>query len=455
MSVHVTSQTRSPAGSSVGLRTFAVIWFGQVISLLGSGLTSFALGLWVYQASGSVTQFALTALSATLPHLLLSPLAGSLADHWDRRRTMILSDLGAGLSTLAVAALLLGGCLQVWQVYLSAGVSAAFGAFQFPAYSAAIGTLVPRRHLGRANGLVQLGQAASEILAPLLAGALVGTIQVGGVIMIDCATFIFAVLTLLVVRIPQPPAVEMTDDYTQDARGAHDAPPAALAGAASAGWRFILAHPGLLGLLGFLAIFKFLWGLVAATITPMILGFADPAELGALLSIAGVGLLSGSLLMSAWGGPSRRILGVLLFEGLTGLCFVLVGLRPIFWTVALGVFGAHACIAVISGSSQTLWQSKVPVGLQGRVFAAIQMASGASSPLAYILAGPLAERVFEPLMAVDGPLTGSLGLVLGGGPGRGLALLLVCIGLLKLAVSVAGGLYPPLRRVEDELPDNQ
>jgi DHA3 family macrolide efflux protein-like MFS transporter len=424
------------------MRIFIIVWLGQLVSLIGSGLTSFALGLWVYQRTGSVTQFAFTGLFTVLPNVVLSPLAGALVDRWDRRWLMILSDAGAGLCTLVMAFLFLTNRIEVWQVYLAAGASAAFGTFQWPAYSAATTLLVPKKHLGRANGMVQIGQAAAEILAPALAGVLVLTIRVQGILLIDFVTFFFAVATLLFVRFPRPE----TTTAGQTRRGS-------LWREASYGWRFITARRGLLGLLVFFAVVKFLWGMVGALIAPMILGFTSADVLGIIISVAGGGMLAGSLVMSAWGGPKRRIDGVLRFELLSGLCFLLIGLRPSAWLVALGAFGAHLTIAIIYGSNQAIWQSKVPPNVQGRVFATQQMIAKSTTPLAYLVAGPIADKLFEPLLAFSGPLVGGIGHIIGVGPGRGIGLLFIAMGILKVVVSLGGYLYPRIRLVEDELPD--
>ena len=427
---------------SRGRRVFLVVWLGQAVSLVGSGLTSFALGLWVYERTGSVTPYALTGLFAVLPSVLLSTLAGMLVDRWDRRRVMLLSDTGAGLATLAVALLFLTGRVQVWHIYLATAVSAAFSTFQRLAYTATTAQLVSKERLGRANGLVQFGQAASEILAPTLAGILLLTIKVQGVLLIDFATFLFAVTTLLLVRFPR---VETA------AAGRPDEEP--LWREATYGWRHIAARPGLRGLTVFFAVVNFLWGMVGAAIVPMVLGFTSADTLGVLISIAGTGLLAGSLVMSAWGGPKRRINGVLYFEMLSGLCFLLIGLRPAFWPIAAGAFGAHLTIAIIYGSNQAIWQTKVPPGVQGKVFAAQQMIAASTRPLAYLVAGPLVDRLFEPLLIPGGPLAGNVGQIIGVGPGRGIGLLFIGMGVLKVAVTLASSLNPRIRRIEDELPD--
>src|SRR4028119_1012058 len=185
------------------MRVFILIWLGQMVSLIGSGLTGFALGVWVYQRTGSVTQFALISLSATLPSIVISPIAGTLVDRWDRRWTMLLGDCGAGLSTLAIALLLLVGRLELWHIYLATSVSSTCSAFQYPAYAGATTLLVPLQHLGRASGLIHLGRSVAQLISPVLAGILVVTLQIQGVILLDFATFLFALVTRLLVRSPQ------------------------------------------------------------------------------------------------------------------------------------------------------------------------------------------------------------------------------------------------------------
>jgi DHA3 family macrolide efflux protein-like MFS transporter len=427
---------------SRGTTVFVIVWFGQLISVVGSGLTSFALGVWVFQRTGSATQFALIGLSAVLPRVLISPLAGVVVDRWDRRRLMILSDAGAGFSTLILVFLLATNQLDTWHIYLIAAVNAAVSAVQWPAYAATTTLLVPKEHLGRANGMVQFGQAAAEILAPALAGIFIQTVRLEGVILIDFATFLFAVATLSIVRFPRPAA-----------NGRDEVGHASLGQDITLGWKYIAARPGLLGLLIFFAVVNLLWGVVGALITPMILGFTSSQTLGFLISVAGVGMLTGSLAMGLWGGPKRRINGVLGFEFLSGVCFVLMGLRPSFWPVALGAFGAHITIAIVFGCNQAIWQSKVAPDVQGRVFATQQMVAKAAAPLAYLLSGPLVDRYLEPLFATTGPMTESLGQVIGAGPGRGIGFLFVLMGIVKMGVVLFGYASPSIRYVEEELPD--
>jgi len=424
-----------------GMPAFLLTWLGQVISLVGSGLTSFALGVWVFERTGSPTQYALIGLFAVLPRVIFSPVAGALVDRWDRRKVMILADAGAGLSTLFIALLFFSNRLELWQIYLAAAASAFFGTFQWPAYTATVTQLVSKAQLGRANGLIQFGRAAAEILAPLIAGVLVLAIRLEGVILIDFATFIFAMLTLSIVRFPALKIAPVQDDFVT------------FRSDLTFGWKYILARRGLLYLLFFLGVVNFIWGTIGALVVPMILSFSTADRLGAIITIAGAGMFTGSLIMTAWGGPQRRIHGVLFFELLSGFCFLLMGLRPDFWLIALGAFGAHLTIAIVFGSNQALWQTKVEPENQGRVFAAQQMIASLASPLAYALAGPLAEKIFEPWMISGSELTLKLGTLIGSGPGRGIGLMFIIMGLVKVTVSLLGYLNPRVRCIEDEIPD--
>jgi MFS family permease len=428
--------------ASRGRWTFAMIWLGQLVSLVGSGLTSFALGVWVYQTTDSVTAYALIVLCTMAPNILFSPLAGALVDRWDRRQAMILSDTGAGLSTLAVILLLGSGRSELWPIYVATAASSAFSAFQWPAYSAATTLLVPKKHLGRANGMVQLSQAIGYIAPPALAGFLVAKIQVQGVILIDLVTFAFAVLTLLFVRIPRPEPI---------AEG--QAGKSSLLREIAFGWTYLTARPGLLGILIVFAFTNFLLGLVMALFTPMMLSFADADVVGGVTSFGASGMLVGGALMSIWGGPKRRIYGLLGCLLLEGAALFVGGLRPSAPLIAAAAFVFFFGFAISSASSDTIWQSKVAPDVQGRVFATRSAIAMSSMPLAYVLAGPLADEVFEPLLAGGGPLTGSIGRIIGTGQGRGIGLMFILMGALTVLVTIGGLLYPRIRLVEDELPD--
>jgi MFS transporter, DHA3 family, macrolide efflux protein len=428
--------------NSMPMQIFIFIWIGQVVSLLGSSLTSFALGIWVYQHTKSVTLYALVLLSSALPPILFSPVIGALVDRWPRRWAMILSDSGAGLGALLLTLLLVAGKLEVWNVSVILAISSIFAAFQQPAYSAAITLLVPKESLDRANGMLQVGSAVSHIIAPVLGGVLLVTIKLEGVILLDFATFLFALIPLLLVKFPEAEIVPAKRDKE-----------ISLLREAADGWTYIADRPGFLGLLIFLAISNFLVGVVVMLFTPLILSFSSPATLGIITSIGGFGALLSSVLMSIRGAPKQLILGVFSFEILSGLCILIVGGFNSIPLITAAVFLFFIGSPIVSTCVQTIFQRKVAKDLQGRVFAMCQMVTGLSFPLALIIAGPLIDRVFEPLMASNGFLAGSIGQIIGTGPGRGIGLMFIIMGAFTLLATIAAYQYPRLRLIEDEIPD--
>lgn len=424
------------------MNTFISVWFGQLVSLIGSGLSGFALGFWVLQRTGSVTQFGLISLFATLPAILISPVAGTLVDRWDKRLAMLLSDVGAGLSILAITLLLLIGKLEIWHIYLATATSSAFNAFQWPAYKAATTLLVPKNHLSRASGIVQAAFATSELVSPPLAAVLLANIQLRGVITIDVITFIFSTITLLSVRFPNPKIIN--EDKAKNS---------SLFKEAAYSWTYITTRPGLLALLMFFGIINFFTGIVSVLVQPLALAFAPITVVGSILSVGASGMLFGSIVMSVWSGTKRPIYSIFSFSLLGGLSIAFAGLRPSVPVFFVTAFLYFLGLAIINASSQVIWQKKIPYEIQGRVFAVQRMIAGGALPLAYLLAGPLADRVFTPLLVANGPLADSVGRIIGVGPGYGIALLFVIMGGLTTLATIVGYCYPRLRFIEEELPD--
>jgi len=436
------SNNQNQPGSQ-NMRTFYIIWFGQLISLLGSGLTGFALGVYVYQETGSITSFAMSILAFTLPGVLFSPVAGALVDRFPRRWMMILSDLGAGLTTIAVLALILGAKLEIWHIYAANFVASLFGTFQWPAYSAATTMLVPQEQLGRASGMVQMADAISQLAAPAIAGALFLTWGIPNIMMIDIATFIVAVGTLLYVRIPEP--LRTPEEAASK--------PSIMASIRT-GFSYIRQRPGLLQLLMYFASINLFFTMLQPLWTPLLLDLGTPAQAGLVGSIVGAGMLVGTFVMSAWGGPKRRVYGVLgtgVWMGAMLLFLLLPASMPL---IAVTGFFSMLVLPIMNGSSQALWQSKTEPDLQGRVFSVRRMLAQFTAPIAILLSGPLVDRVFVPALLPGGALAGTLlGDLVGVGPGRGMALFFAVIGLLVLAVSLSAFTSPRLRNVQEEIPD--
>jgi DHA3 family macrolide efflux protein-like MFS transporter len=440
----MSAQTIKAQKTARGMRTFLVIWGGQLFSMIGSGLTDFALGVWIYDQTGEATPFAMTILFGSLPSVLLAPIAGVAADRWNRRLIMILTDTGSALLTLLVVYILFfaEGGLQIWHIYGVALVGSSLGAFQRAAYMPSVTMLVPKEHFGRASGLMQTGQAVQGIIAPLLAGVLYVAIGLEGIVVIDFVTYFFAIGALLLVRIPQPKSTTVGEG----GKGS-------MLKEAAFGWTYLIQRRPLLVMLFYYALVNFLLGIMSVLVTPLILSFSPASVLGAIQMVGSVGMLAGSLLMSTWGGPKRKMNGVYAFIALFSLGFFFMGLQNSAVLIGLGMFVLLFSLPLAAGSSQVIWMSKVEPDIQGRVFAVRGMLASAITPFAYLIAGPLADNVFGPLLSEGGALAASVGGWIGVGPERGIGLMLLLSGALMLVVTAAAYAYPRLRLIEDELPD--
>jgi DHA3 family macrolide efflux protein-like MFS transporter len=427
------------------MSTFILIWFGQVLSLVGSRTTSFALSIWVYQHTNSTTQFTLLILSTTLPGILISPIAGVFVDRWSRRWIMIISDFCAGLCTLTIAWLFVSGNLEVWNLCLLSAISSGFSAFQGLAYSSATTLLVPKEQLGRASSMTQIRLSIAEILSPALAAALLVTIKIPGVVVIDLTTLCFALVCLLVVKFPEV--------QTTEAKGEEVGFFSSFWQELTFGWHYLIERPGLLGLAAFVAIGNFLIGGAEALTTPLVLSFTSMESLGTISSIASSGMLVGSFIMSIWGGIERLINTIFISMFFLGLFYVLAGLRPEPILFTISEFFIFFIIPIVNGAIQVIYQKKVPPEVQGKVFAFRTAVTQGFLPLSYLIAGPLADQVFEPLMAADGLGAASIGQIIGVGHGRGIGLMLIIMGIFSIVFTFIAYLYPRLRLLEDELPD--
>jgi len=432
---------RAPAG----MFAFTMVCVGQVFSLLSTAMTGFALAVWAWQMTGQATALALVGFFAFAPLVLVSPMAGALVDRWNRKLTMMLSDLAAGVSTLAVLLLYTTGNLQIWHLYVTNAFSAAFQAFHFPAYSAAVTTIVPKEQYGRASGMLSLAQNISGVFSPVGAAILLGVIGIAGVLAFDLVTVLVAISILLLVRIPQPAIT----DAGRKARGS-------IWKESIYGFRYISERSSLLGLLLVFFTFNLIATFGFTLIAPMILARTgnDAVVLGSVMSASGAGGVAGSLLLSVWGGPKRRIRGVLFGLMIVGMITSLLGIASELTTWAPIAFFLTFLVPTINGSSQAIWQAKVAPDVQGRVFASRLLIAQISTPVSMLLAGPLADRVFEPAMASTGSLAPAFGTLVGNGPGSGMALMFVISGILATITGLVGYSIPVVRNAEDILPDH-
>ena len=429
-----------------GMFGFSIVWLGQLVSMTGSGMTRFALTIWVWQETGEATALAIVAIFSFAPAIFFSPIAGAIVDRVSRKRVMIASDLAAGLSTVALLILFSTGHLEIWHLWAAGFFASAFESFQFPAYSAAITTMIEKKHYTRANAMLAMVQSASMIIAPALAGALLGFIGINGIMIIDIVTFLFAIGTLLLVVIPDP---------AETAAGR--ASRGTLLQESVFGFRYIFSNRSLLGLLLIFFTTNLTFGLTMILLAPMILSRTadNTVILGTTMMMFGIGGVVGGLVIAAWGGFKRRIHGVLLglvFLSIFGQIVIGVGQSIQVW--AVGAFLALFFMPLVNGSSQAIWQAKVSPDIQGKVFATRRLIAQISSPVAMIMGGRLADAVFEPAMASGGAFARFFRPLVGSGPGSGMAVIFVFAGIVGVIAAMIGYLVPVIRDVETLLPDH-
>jgi hypothetical protein len=424
---------------------FIVIWLGQIVSVLASGMSQFALTIFMYEKTNSATALGLMQVFYITPFLLISPFAGVMVDRYDRKLMMMVSDLGAGLATIGILAVLYFDVWQFWHMYVASVIFGLGNAFQWPAYSAAISTMIPKEQLGRANGLMSLMEAGPAVVAPILAGALLPLIKLTGILFLDVATFLFAIGALLLVYIPQP---VRTKEGAQAGGG--------MLKEAAYGFKYIFARPSLLGLQLIFFAGNLFSGIGFTVFAPMILSRSgnDSLMFGSVQSAGAIASVVGGVLMSAWGGFKQRVHGVLLGWILSGIGMAIIGLAgglPVWIT---GIAIASLVGPLVNASNQAIWQSKVAPDLQGRVFSARRLIAWFTNPISPIIGGTLADYVLEPAARIGTGLPAAFSWLVGTGPGSGMGLLIVSCGFAASFVGLAGYFIRPVRHVESILPDH-
>lgn len=423
------------------LQTFYILIATQVLSLIGSRMTSLAIGIRVFTDTNQATPLALTAFFSTLPSLLSASVAGVFADRWNRRYVILIADIGQAAGTAVLLVSFATGTFELWLLYVVTFIQAFFAMFQSPAFDASITMLVPDAHRDRANALQQLTGPTSGIVAPVLAGLLFTVVGATGVMLIDLATFGVAALVVLLVHIPQPQA-------TEEGRAMRGA----LWREALVGFRYLRSRPILLSMALYVSLVNFLIGGTFALNTPYILTITrSEATLGTLLGVMSSGAIVGGVIMSAWGGTRPRIHTIMPGIGLSGACLALYGVSRSPLAMGAVLFTLMLPLPMVNASFMSIMQAKIPPDLQGRVFAALSQVSIGLMPVAFALVGPLADRVFEP--AVGGPGWDLVAPLVGRAPGAGMGLIMLAAGSAITLLTAFVYSRRSTRRMEADLPD--
>lgn len=416
-----------------------------MVSTIGTAMTQFALTIWAWQLTQEATAIALLTFFYQLPQILIALFAGLMVDRCNRKYLMLLSDTSVALCTGGIGLLYATHHLQVWHLYGLAAAYGCFGQLQTLAYSASISLMVPKQHYTRASSMSSLVNYSSAIVAPALVGSLYGAIGLIGVILIDLITFTVGIATVLRVDIPQPSRSNMAELSRQT-----------VGNQLSWGLRYIFAKPSLLAMTVVFCLFLFAHHMGETLYQPLVLARTggDVQVLGTVVVAAGVGGVVGALSLTILGGFQDKIRGMVLgFIG-AGMGEIILGLgrTPLVWIGAQFISAFH--IPLTFGSSYAIWYAKVEPEVQGRVLAAAHTLGLMTGAAASLIAGLLADRVFEPMMRSDGPLSVALAPIVGTDIGAGIALLYVITAICMILVGLGGYAFPALRNAERLLPDH-
>ena len=424
------------------LAIYYVLLVTEAVSLIGSQISGYAVSIALFRATGHATPLALVAFFWAAPGVVLGGYAGALADRFDRRSMMLIANVGftvvSGLLLLSFAS----GAFQLWRLYALTLAAALFAAVERPAFQASVTMLVPDSQRDRANAIRQVTGSAAGVVAPAFAGILYALVGVAGSITIDIATFVAAIAVLAVVRIPRP--AETAEGRTLRAavwRQVFD------------GLRYLAARPALLGFCGYISTVNLLGNAAGVLLTPYVLARTSSAQLlGVVMAVMSGGGIAGALVISAGGRIGSRMNTVMLGVIAAGLFLGLAGVAREAMAISASLFLMLFALAFTDAPFWSILQAKVAPDLQGRVFAAYLQLAMLTAPLAFLVAGPLADRVFEPARRL--PVWRSVGWLVGAGPGAGMGLMFVVAGAVILALSLTVYAIPAVRRLESGLPDH-
>ncbi|MEU3059565.1 amino acid adenylation domain-containing protein [Streptomyces subrutilus] len=432
-----TARRRRPVQPTMG--RFLAIATGQQLSMIGSALTEFALPIWIYLQTGSLFQLGLLAAFGLVPGIVVAPLAGAIVDRGDRRRVMLGGDIAAGLTQGALLVLYLSDSLEIWHCYVMISLLSASLAFQRVAWGSAVPQLVPKRFLGRANGVVQMALGLAQFLVPLIAVGILHVIGLGGILVFDVVSYLIATGVTLAVRFPDVMAATRRESVGAEIR---------------AGFQRALGSRHFRAMLFWFAALNIFLSPLFLLVTPLVLSFSSTASAGWVSTAAGLGAVLGGLTLLVWGGPRRmRLRGVLFATlGLAAAC-VVTGLRPSVAVVAAGAFGMTYGLALLNGIYATVVQTKVPMRFHGRVIAVNTMVAWSTLPIGFALVAPAGPELLQPLMDEGGALASTVGALIGTGDGRGIGLLYLVFGLAMAVLVLISFCIPVLARFDRDVPD--
>lgn len=416
------------------MKKFLMIWSGELISSIGSGMTAFALSVYVYQTTGSATYVSLITLLAYLPTVLLSPLGGVFADRYDRRLLMIIGDLFSGLGLAYVLWNIQAGSDSMLPICIGVTFNAVFVALLEPSFRATITELLTEEEYARASGMVQIAGNAKFLISPALAGILLAVADIRLILLIDIGTFLITVTTVAIVRKSVGKAVKTErQSIGREMR---------------LGFAEINKSKGIRILIILMSFVCFFVGILQTLTSPMVLAVSNAETVGIMESLCAVGMLLGSVFIGIL-GIKKNFSTVLCVAGiLSGIFIALTGVNKSIFVTGAGIFLFFLALPFMNTSADVLIRKNIPNELQGRVWGIISLLSQTGTVLAYALSGVLADFVFEPLLSDNGVLSDSIGALIGTGTGRGIGFMLILSGICIIPAAFAIGRSRSIRSLQ-------
>lgn len=418
-----------------GFRKFLILWLGEFISAIGSGLTSFGLGIYVYQMTGKASVMALVTLLAFMPSLLLSAPAGVLADRYDRRLLMLIGDSFSAIGILFILAFMLHGEANMPVIYIGVTISSIFSALMEPAYKATVSDLLTEDEYARASGMVQIAGSSKYLIAPILAGFLLSVSDIKLLLTIDVSTFIVTVFTISMVRKEMPSKIaEKTGSVAEEL---------------VEGFKYLRSKKGVFILVIVTSIITFFLGFIQTLSVPMVLAYASEATLGTLESVIACGMLVSSIFIGVLNIKSNYVRMLWMGLGANGFAMFLYGIKANIIYVAITGFLFFATLPFANTGIECLVRKNLDNHMQGRVWGLIGIISQSGYIFSYAFCGLLADYIFTPLLMKDGALANSIGRVYGTGTGRGIGFMISIAGLLIVVVALVLSRIKEVKKLED------
>ena len=422
------------------MRYFLILWASELVSSLGSAMTKFALILWAYQQQGTVSSIAYLSLFTYLPSIVFCFAAGTLADKWDKKKILILSNVVAAIGTLAVFVLFSTASLHVWHLYVINFTLSFMAAFQNPATHVAVSLLAPKEQYVRVSGMQSFSASLVNIVSPALATALLTFGGLQTIFILDLFSFGVALAALIFfIRIPPIP-IDTSEKKERFLTSCFE------------GLNFLKEHKAILQIILFFALVNFLAYLTGFGILPaMILARSGDNRqvLGLVSSCVGIGTLVGSILVTM-AKPAKSKTRVI-FSSLAVsfiLANVLWAVGQNAWVWVFAAFAGNLPLPFITANMTTIMRVKVPAQMQGRVFSARDTLQFFTIPLGLYLSGNLADKVFEPFMRTTLPLQQLLSRIVGVGKGSGMAVMFLITGTIGFLASIAALQNPVFKELD-------